>query len=74
MSAPRYITDSDGNRTAVILDLPTYEQLIERIEDLEDILDANAALAALAAGEEEAIPFEQAMAEIRQAEQEAQAA
>ena len=56
--------DAHGTRTAVVLDLATFEQLLEALEDLEDLRDGQAALAALAAGEEEAIPFEQAMAEI----------
>jgi hypothetical protein len=51
-------------RTGVILDITTWERVLEELEDLEDIRDGEAALAALAAGEEEAILFDQAMAEI----------
>lgn len=39
-------------------------QLIEELEDAADVRAFDAAQAALDAGEEEAIPFEQAMAEI----------
>ena len=68
----RYLTDADGNRIGVVLDIQTFERLIEKLEDLEDIRDGEAALAALASGEEESIPFDQAIAEIeerRQAQQ-----
>lgn len=30
----KYITDVKGNKTAVILDLKTYEQLVEEIDEL----------------------------------------
>lgn len=59
-----YVTDADGKRLGVLLDLATYERLIEELEDLEDIRDGRAALAALVTGEDEAIPFDQAMAEL----------
>ena len=60
----RYLIDAEGKRVAVVLDIATWERILEELEDLEDIRDGEAALAALAAGEEEAIPFDQAMAEI----------
>lgn len=63
-AAPQFITDTEGNRVAVVIDLATYRQLLEALEDLEDIRAAEEARVALAAGDEEAIPFEQAMAEI----------
>ncbi len=34
----RYITDADGERTAVILEIATFERLLDELEDLEDIL------------------------------------
>lgn len=61
--APRYIVDQDGNRTAVILDIETYEQLLEEIEDVADVRAYDAAKAALVAGEDEVIPLEQAVAD-----------
>ncbi len=36
MSAPRYIIDSEGNRTAVVLDLDTYREMLEALEDADD--------------------------------------
>jgi len=31
---PRYVTDDSGNRTAVILPITEYEQLLEDLDDL----------------------------------------
>ena len=56
----RFITDNDGNRIAVILDLERYEELMEAMEDLEDIRAYDLAKAS----EDEAVPFEQAVQEI----------
>ncbi len=64
MNSPHFVTDTDGKRTGVLLDLETYEQLLEAWEDQEDAHDGAAVLTAIAAGEEEVIPFEQAMAEL----------
>ncbi len=61
--APRYIVDQDGNRTAVILDIETYEHLLEEIEDAADVRAYDEAKAALAAGEDEVIPLDQVVAE-----------
>lgn len=61
----RFITDSAGNRIAVILDLEQYEALLEAMEELEDIRAFDEAKDS----QEEAIPFEQAIREIEQARQ-----
>lgn len=45
MTNPQFVTDAEGKRTAVILDLETYEELIEAREELEDIRAADAAKA-----------------------------
>ncbi len=60
MNAPQYVTDAEGNRTAVLLDILGYQELLERLEDLEDIAAAHAA------GQEEgeALPYDQAMTEV----------
>ena len=65
----QYMTDADGNRIAVVLDLDTYNQLIERLEDYEDMewareYEARRRASQLKSDELEMIPFEQAMAEI----------
>lgn len=54
----RYLVDSAGNR--VVLDLHTYRRLLEAEEELEDIRAYDAAKAA----NDEAISFDQALAEI----------
>ncbi len=59
----RYITDAEGKRIAVVLDLETFERLLDAQEELEDIRDAAATRAAIESGEEEVIPLAQAMAE-----------
>ena len=64
MNSPQFVTDRDGRRTGVLLDLETYEQLLEAWEDQEDAHDGAATLAAIATGDEEVIPFDQAMAEL----------
>jgi PHD/YefM family antitoxin component YafN of YafNO toxin-antitoxin module len=56
----RYLVDGEGNRVAVMLDLETYRRLPEAEEELEDIRAYDAAKAA----NDEAIPFDQALAEI----------
>ncbi len=56
----RYLVDAEGNRVAVMLDLETYRHLVEAEEELEDIRAYDTAKAA----NDEAIPFDQALAEI----------
>ncbi len=34
MNAPQYIIDTAGNRTGVILDLPTYQAMLDQLEEL----------------------------------------
>ena len=58
--SPRFVTDDEGNRVAVIVDLAFYDELLEAFEELEDIRAYDEAK------EEggEVIPFDQAMQEI----------
>ncbi len=56
----RYIVDAEGNRVSVVLDIDTYQQLLEALEDLEDIRAAEAAQA----DDPKGLPFDQALAEI----------
>ena len=65
----RYLVDADGNRVGVVLDIETYQQMLERLEDLEDAEWAREYEARKAAGlrtteERELIPLDQAIAEI----------
>ena len=57
---PRFIIDDRGEKTAVILDIAEYRRLLEEAEELEAIRAYDAAKAA----GDEAVPFEQAAAEI----------
>ncbi len=63
MSKPQYLVDSEGNTTAVLLDIETYNSLVEAAEDLEDIRDYVEAKRALDAGEETMRPVEEAFAD-----------
>jgi len=65
MSA-RYVVDENGKRVSVILPIEEYERLIETLEDLEDIRAYDEAKATLERGEDEVIPLDQAMREIRE--------
>ena len=57
----RFVVDKDGNQTAVLLDIPEYNKLLEALEELESIK----AFDAVRSSEEEAIPFNQAIKEIQ---------
>ena len=56
----RYIVDEKGNRIGVLLDIEDYHKLLAELEELESIRAYDAAKAS----GDEAIPFEQAIAEI----------
>ncbi len=56
----RYVVDDQGNRISVILDVADYQELLEDLEELESIRAYDAAKAS----GDQAIPFEQAVAEI----------
>jgi hypothetical protein len=58
----KYITDKDGNRIGVLLDIAEYRELLEAQEELEAVRAYDAAKAA----HDEEISFEQAIAEIEQ--------
>ncbi len=62
----RYIMDESGKRVSVILPFEEYESMLEELEELEDIRAYDEARAALERGEDEVIPLEQAMREIRE--------
>ena len=65
----RYLTDESGKRVGVVLDIKEYERLREIEEALEDAEALQAARenkAAIERGEEEVVPWEQAMREIRE--------
>ena len=47
LSSVQYVTDSDGQRTGVLLDIGTWESLVEWIEDATDTQVAVKALTAM---------------------------
>jgi hypothetical protein len=56
----RYLVDENGNRIGVFLDIADYQKLLEELEELEAICAYDAAKES----DDEAIPFEVAIAEI----------
>ena len=56
----RYVTDENGNRVAVVLDMEDYRKLLEDLDILESIRAYDAAKAS----GDRPIPFEGAIAEI----------
>ncbi|HYX28159.1 MAG TPA: hypothetical protein VE863_06305 [Pyrinomonadaceae bacterium] len=56
----QFVIDANGNKTAVLLDLDRYSELLEAQEELEAIRAFDGAKAA----NEEPIPFAQAIKEI----------
>ena len=58
----QYLTDREGKRVGVVLELEQFQRIIEELEELEDIRAYDAALAS----GDDIIPFAQAIAEIEQ--------
>jgi hypothetical protein len=56
----RFIVDENGQRVGVLLDIEAYRQLLKDVEELEAIRAYDAAKAS----GDEAVPLEQALAEI----------
>ena len=56
----RFLVDEHGKRTAVLLDIEVYETLLEALEELE----ASRAYDEAKVSGDEAIPFEQAVADL----------
>lgn len=65
LNAVHYVVDEQGNRKAVQVDLPLWEELITLLEDLEDSEELARLSEAVEKGEEEAISWDQAKAELR---------
>ena len=56
----RYITDEQGNRIGILLDIEEYQKLLEESEELDAIRAYDLAVS----GEDDEIPFEVAIADI----------
>jgi hypothetical protein len=61
----KYITDEQGNRVGVLLDIEQYQELLEQLEELEAIKAYDNAILL----DEEEIPFEVAISEIENSRQ-----
>ncbi len=61
LQAAQFLVDANGNRKAVVLDYVLWEALLTLLEDTEDAQEIHQ----LREAEEEAIPWEQAKAELR---------
>lgn len=61
----RYITDENGKRVEVILPVEEYDRLLEALEDFEDARAADETRAAIERGEDELIPFDEALEEMK---------
>ena len=57
----KYVVDKDGNRVSVVLDIEQFKKILEDLEELESIRAYDAAKTA----DDESIPFEQAVEEIK---------
>lgn len=60
MNAPQFVVDSHGNRTAVLLDIATYNELLQRLEDAEDVRLSTVA----EQDDAEGLPLDQALQEV----------
>jgi len=59
-TAKQYVVDEKGDRVGVLLSLEDYQKLLDELEEPESLRAYDAAKASC----EEAIPFEEAIAEI----------
>jgi len=57
----KYVTDSQGNRVAVLLDVADYRRLLEALEELESIRACDEAVAA----RDRPILFDRAVEELK---------
>ncbi|MCX6842926.1 MAG: hypothetical protein NTX53_11665 [candidate division WOR-3 bacterium] len=57
----KYVTDSQGNRVAVLLEVEEYRRLLDALEELESIRAYDTAVAV----REDAIPFDKAVEELK---------
>jgi hypothetical protein len=57
----QFLTDENGVRVAVVLDIKEYEELLEELEDLQAVREYDQAKAS----GETPVPLEQALDEIR---------
>lgn len=54
-----FVTDAEGRRTKVILDIEEYEKLLATLEELEDAREHERVMEDARAGREDLIPWEE---------------
>jgi hypothetical protein len=57
----KYVTDGQGNRVAVLVEVEEYRRLLDAMEELESIRAYDTAVAV----REDAIPFDKAVEELK---------
>jgi hypothetical protein len=57
----KFVTDSQGNRIAVLVEVEEYRRLLDALEELESIRAYDSAVAV----RDEAIPFDKAVEELK---------
>lgn len=62
----QFLTNEHGERTAVVLPIEEYRELLERLEDADAVREANDSLALIERGEDDVIPWRQAKRERRE--------
>ncbi len=62
----QFLINENGERTAVVLPIGEYEDLLELAEDAEALREADEALGELGRGEDEVVPIQQALREIQE--------
>ena len=62
----QFLVNDKGERTAVMLPIGEYEEMMERLEDAEALREADEALGELGRGEDEVVPIQQALREIQE--------
>ena len=60
----RYLTDENGKRIGVLLDIAEYERLREIEDEMEDVRRYDEAMACRESGEDDTVPWEQVRDEI----------
>ncbi len=62
----QYVIDESGKRVGVILGIEEFEGIMDELEELQDARAAEEARREIASGEDEFIPFDQAVREIEE--------
>ena len=65
----QFLVNDKGERTAVMLPIEEYEEMMERLElaeDAEALREADEALGEIERGEDEVVPIQQALREIQE--------